>query len=39
MVLLYIYTESVKKKKIMESREKKSVARTWLDLNSTPLGC
>ena len=41
VVLLYIYTESVEEKKYDEEGkekeyEEKSVAQTWLDLNSAP---
>ena len=47
IVLLYTYTESVESKnydedgKEMEGKKtkEKSVAQTWLDLNSAPLGC
>ena len=47
IVLLYTYTESMEKNCDEEGKEmkkegkrrKKSVAQTWLDLNSVPLGC
>ena len=44
IVLLYTYTESVEKKIMMkkgrrkENEEKKCSPKTWLDLNSAPLG-
>ena len=39
IVLLYAYTESAEKKIMMKKGKRKSVAQTWLDLNSATLGC